>query len=177
MPVITVRRPTGTRTSRFLRLLARAPLTTSQSSALFFAGSLRLDPRRGWTNGCANASRVGDSNPISDLRPPTSPENRVFGSPCHTTRRRIARPGTRSMRWSARRMVSSSCSTTTRELPFFTQSHEGLEELRVVARVEADGGLVEDVEDATQVRASWAARRMRWLSPPLRVVADRSSCR
>ena len=34
-----------------------------------------------------------------------------------------------------------------------TESDEGFEEGGVVARVEADGGLVEDVEDAAEVRA------------------------
>jgi hypothetical protein len=41
--------------------------------------------------------------------------------------------------------------------------------------VETDGGLVEHVEDPRRLLPSWAARRMRWLSPPLKVRALRLS--
>jgi hypothetical protein len=57
-----------------------------------------------------------------------------------------------SMMWSARRMVSSSCSTTTRVLPL-SPSVQGLEQDLVVARVQADGGLVQHVANALQVAA------------------------
>ena len=61
--------------------------------------------------------------------------------------------GPRSITWSARRMVSSSCSTTTSVLRLPASSRERVEQHRVVARMQADGGLVEDVADAVQVGA------------------------
>ena len=53
---------------------------------------------------------------------------------------------------SAARIVSSSCSTTTRCCPV-AQALEAVEQAVVVARVQADRGLVEDVEHAHQARA------------------------
>ena len=50
-------------------------------------------------------------------------------------------------------MVSSSCSTTTSVLPFALELRERVEQDAVVARMQADGRLVEDVADAAQVRA------------------------
>jgi hypothetical protein len=58
-----------------------------------------------------------------------------------------------SIRCSARRMVSSSCSTTTRVLPRALSSVQGVEQDAVVARVQADGRLVQHVADALQVRS------------------------
>ena len=46
------------------------------------------------------------------------------------------------------------------------QAAQRLEQPRVVALVEANRRLVEDVEHAGEARADLAARRMRWLSPP-----------
>ena len=54
---------------------------------------------------------------------------------------------------SARRIVSSSCSTMTSELPFAFERFERVEQRVVVARMQADGRLVEHVEHAAQVRA------------------------
>ena len=50
-------------------------------------------------------------------------------------------------------MVSSSCSTTTSVLRWPASSLERVEQDRVVARVQADGRLIEHVADALQVRA------------------------
>ena len=61
--------------------------------------------------------------------------------------------GPRSTKWSAARIVSSSCSTTITLLPMSRRCFEGSDEPRVVALVKADGGLVQDVEDADQGRA------------------------
>jgi hypothetical protein len=79
------------------------------------------------------------------------------------------------MTWSARRMVSSSCSTTSSVLPLIAQRLEGVEQHAVVARVQADGGLVEDVAHAAQVGAELRGERMRCASPPDSVGAARSS--
>ena len=54
---------------------------------------------------------------------------------------------------SARRIVSSSCSTITSELPLRLQRFQRVEERVVVARVQADGRLIEHVEHAAQIRA------------------------
>ncbi len=58
-----------------------------------------------------------------------------------------------SMMWSARRIVSSSCSTTTSVLPLSPSLLQRVEQDAVVARVQADGRLVEHVAHALQVAA------------------------
>ena len=55
--------------------------------------------------------------------------------------------------WSAVSIVSSSCSTTMTVLPRSRSSSERVDELAVVALVQADRRLVEDVEHAHQLRA------------------------
>ena len=68
-------------------------------------------------------------------------------------RRARRRPGPRSTRWSAARIVPSSCSTTITVLPRSRSRSSVCDQLRVVALVQADRGLVEDVEHADQARA------------------------
>ena len=55
--------------------------------------------------------------------------------------------------WSAARIVSSSCSTTTTVLPMIAQLRERVEQPVVVAGVQADRRLVENVEHADQPAA------------------------
>ena len=62
-------------------------------------------------------------------------------------------PGPMSTTQSATRMVSSSCSTTIRVLPRSLEPDQGLDQPVVVALVEPDRRLVEDVEDADQAGA------------------------
>ncbi len=76
-------------------------------------------------------------------------------------RGRCGRPATpaprpKSITWSAARIVSSSCSTTTTVLPMSRMRKRVVEQAAVVARVEADRGLVEDVDDAREIRADLA---------------------
>ena len=66
---------------------------------------------------------------------------------------RLPAPGPRSITCSARRMVSSSCSTTTSVLPLASSFSSVSSSIAVVARVQADGRLVEDVAHAAQVGA------------------------
>ena len=54
------------------------------------------------------------------------------------------------------------------------QALERADELRVVALVQADRRLVEDVEHADERRADLVASRIRWASPPDSVAAARS---
>ena len=63
-------------------------------------------------------------------------------------------PGPKSMRWSAARIVSSSCSTTTTVLPRSRRFGQRVEQSLVVARVQADRWLVENVEHADQAAAN-----------------------
>ena len=83
-------------------------------------------------------------------------------------------PGPRSMTWSAARMVSASCSTTSTVEPRVDQRAQVREERLRVARVEADGRLVEDVERAGEpapelrARDAGAASRRPRASPPAR---------
>ena len=62
-------------------------------------------------------------------------------------------PGPRSITWSAARIVSSSCSTTITVLPRSRSCSSVAQQPRVVALVQADRRLVEDVQHADQPRA------------------------
>ena len=109
----------------------------------------RLPPARrgcsGCTSGCARKRPVTESGAAAMLG------RRV---PCATSRPpRLPAPGPMSMMWSARRIVSSSCSTTTSVLPLSPSLCSAFEQDLVVARVQADGRLVEHVADALQVAA------------------------
>ena len=104
-------------------------------------------PRRG-CSGCFRGS--------ARKRPVTDAGLRINSAvvPSATTQPpRLPAPGPRSMTCSARRIVSSSCSTTSSVLPFGLQTLERAEQDAVVARMQADGGLVEDVANAAQVGA------------------------
>ena len=57
------------------------------------------------------------------------------------------------------------------------QTVQGAQQLRIVARVQTNGGLVEDVTYTAQVEPSCAARRRRCASPPDSVSLRRSSVR
>ena len=65
-----------------------------------------------------------------------------------------------------RRMVSSSCSTTSTELPRALQFVQRGQQLLVVPGVQADGGLVQDVEHPAQVRAELGRQPDALASPP-----------
>ena len=80
-------------------------------------------------------------------------------------------PGPRSITCSAWRMVSSSCSTTTSVLPLAPSAAKRLQQDAVVARVQPDGGLVQDVADAAQVGA-----QLRGEPNALRLAAGERGC-
>ena len=65
-------------------------------------------------------------------------------------------PGPMSMTWSAWRIASSSCSTTSTVLPRSREALERLEQAVVVPLVQADRGLVEHVEHAREAAADLA---------------------
>ena len=71
--------------------------------------------------------------PAATMRPPCTPAP----GPCRST-------------WSAARIVSSSCSTTSTRVAEVAQARQRVEQARVVALVQADRRLVEDVEHADQ---------------------------
>ena len=69
--------------------------------------------------------------------------------------------------YSAARMTSSSCSTTMARVADVHEVPDCAQQAFVVALVQADGGLVQDVAHTDQPAAGAAvARRMRWASPP-----------
>ena len=74
---------------------------------------------------------ISSGVPAATMRPPWTP---AFGP--------------MSMTWSAARIVSSSCSTTMHGVAEVAQPRERQQEARVVALVQADRRLVEDVEHA-----------------------------
>ena len=75
-------------------------------------------------------------------------------------------PGPRSTMWSAARIVPSSCSTTITVLPRSRSRVEHVEQLVVVALVQPDRGLVQDVEHAHEAGAD-----LRREADPLRLAA------
>ena len=82
------------------------------------------------------------------------------------------------MTWSALRIASSSCSTTNHGIADIAQMSECSQQTFVVALVQANGWLVEDVHHAHQAGADLAdARRIRCASPPDSVSALRSKVR
>ena len=124
----------------FFRLLARAP-TMRQVLAVAGAALLRdghaAAARRGRRR---SASRGAPGCPRRCLRRPPRP-------PCSPA------PGPRSTIQSAVRMVSSSCSTTRTVLPRSRRPFRVSQQAGVVARVQADGGLIQHVQHAHQARA------------------------
>ena len=137
------------------RLCSRAPSTTSPC---------RLRGRRSGT-GIADG-RPGTA-PVIDSLPRSSPSTR----PGDDDRGRRARPrrGPMSTTQSAVRIVSSSCSTTISVLPMSPQPDQRLDQPMVVALVQADRRLVEDVQHAHQPGAD-----LRRQPDPLRLAAGRA---
>ena len=119
---------------RRCRLCARAPESSIHASAMGRFGrstravssSARAVGERGSTSTCA-------AGPSATTWPPLRPP-----------------PGPRSMTWSAARIVSASCSTTSTVEPMSASCAQVREEPPRVARVQADGRLVEHVERAGQ---------------------------
>ena len=62
-------------------------------------------------------------------------------------------PGPMSTTWSAVRIASSSCSTTSDAVADVAERFERLEQPRIVALMQADGRLVEHIEHAGEARA------------------------
>ena len=93
--------------------------------------------------------------PVSDVRSTLT----FAGEPAAVTSPpRSPEPGPKSTRWSAASITSRSCSTRTSVLPRSRSRLSAPQEPGVVARVEADGRLVEDVEDARQAAADLAGQ-------------------
>jgi hypothetical protein len=88
----------------------------------------------------AGGAMISATVPWAMMRPPWTPG-----------------PGPMSMTWSAARIMSSSCSTTSTVLPMSVEVAEGGDQAVVVALVQADGGLVEHVAGADE-----AASRPAW---------------
>ena len=74
-----------------------------------------------------------------------------------------------STRWSAARIVPSSCSTTRHRVAEVAQPLERRDQLLVVALVKSDRRLIEDVENADERRAD-----LRRKPDPLRLAARQS---
>ena len=150
-PVIATSRFSGMSTVTSCRLCSVAPCTVSSAlvalSLRSVAAVTSATGRRGCsgcTSGCARKRPVTESC-IDEIS---------VTLPCATSLPpRFPAPGPMSMMWSARRIVSSSCSTTTSVLPLLARFSSASSRMRVVARVQADRRLVEHVAHALQIRA------------------------
>ena len=163
-PVMQVISPNGNSRVTFLRLLPRAPLSTSMRSGLTGVRTegtaMAVLPLKYWpVMDSAQAATFSGVSAISTL-PPCSPA-----------------PGPMSMTKSASRMASSSCSTTITLLP------KSRRRLRVASR-RSLSRWCRPMEGSsstyiTPVRPLpiWLARRMRWASPPDKVSALRLKLR
>ena len=152
-PVTAVNVPSGKATSMSFRLCARAPRTVS---VRFFGRPAAARP----VAGLLVAAQVGPGQRAGgSSRSSTSPWRR-----CRPPWRPA--PGPMSITWSAERIVSSSCSTTMHGVTQVAERRSVSEQARVVARVEPDAGLVEDVEDAHEPAAD-----LRGEPDPLRLTA------
>ena len=138
-PVTQTNTPSGISTSMFLRLLCVAPRTTSLASPTGRrrAGiSIRRRPERYCPVMLFGSAITWSTGPAATTCPPRTPG-----------------PGPKSTMWSAARIVSSSCSTTITVLPWSRSRAERFQQAVVVAGVQADRRLVEDVEHAHQSAA------------------------
>ena len=129
------------------RLCSVAPPMLDRGRVARSTGAAR---RSGCRSGCARKRPVTESRIAPSARPP-----------CPRRRRappRMPAPGPRSMTWSARRMVSSSCSTTTSVLPLRLELRERVEQDR---GCRAGAGRWSARRGCSTRRAGWsrAARR------------------
>ena len=132
-PVTQVNRPSGISAVMFLRLLPRALMTLSARRVL-----------RGRRSGIGTDSSPERYLPVHDfgasIRSSTWPSATI--SPPW-----MPAPGPMSSTWSALRMASSSCSTTITVLPRSRRRLQGFKQPRIVALVQADRRLVENIQN------------------------------
>ena len=150
-PVTQMNLPTGNSTSMSLRLCCAAPRT-------------RNEPRSSSRRSGTAIARVPERNcPVTDFlfrSTFAAGPSATTSPPCRPA------PGPMSTSQSERRIISSSCSTTTHRVADVAQPLERVDQPRVVALVEADRRLVEDVEHADELRAD-----LRREPQPLRLAA------
>ena len=159
-PVTATNSPSGNVTSMSRRLCSRAPRTVSSRPGV--RGRRTVGDR---DLPAAGEVRAGERVRVLEqvLRPC---RRRTTWPPCSPA------PGPMSTTQSAVRMVSSSCSTTIRVLPRSLQPDQRLDQPVVVALVQADRRLVEDVEDADQAGADLGGQ-----PDPLRLAAGQRAGR
>src|SRR5512144_271752 len=128
-PVTTTSTPSGTSTSTSRRLCADAPRTFSVPVGVRTV-SLRAARSSRWRPVSVSLARSPSTLPSKQTVPPAVPA-----------------PGPRSTTWSAISIVSGLCSTTSTVLPYVPQPQQQVVHALDVMRVQANGGLVEDVGD------------------------------
>ena len=140
-PVTQVNVPSGNSTSMCLQVVFRRtaklsgtfrcpPAASAGTRNLFCAGQVLA------RDGARRGDDIVDACRAATISPPCTPA-----------------PGPTSTMKSAARMVSSSCSTTRTVLPMSRRRLQRVEQLVVVALVQADGRLVEDIQNAHEARA------------------------
>ena len=163
-PVTTVMRPTGICTFTRFKLLPRAPLISSTS--------------------CGSNGRRSEGSGISRRPDRYCPVNDAgfaqicFGVPCATTWPPCTpAPGPRSTTWSAARIASRSCSTTSTVLPRLRRLISVSSSRWLSRWCSPIDGSSRMYITPTSPEPIWLASRMRCASPPLNVSALRSSDR
>ena len=141
-----VKVPTGISPVTSFRLLPRAPRSRSASSSARSAGDAPgsgspARPIRYWPVRLFGLAMMSAGVPSATTWPPCTPA-----------------AGPMSITWSAVRIASSSCSTTSTELPRSRRPFRRGQQPRVVALVQADRRLVQHIEHAGQARADLAGQ-------------------
>ena len=162
-PVTQTNSPSGNAASMVLRLLCRAPLIVRNRPS----GTLRcsgiaiafLPARYAPVKLCDERAR-SPIVPWATTSPPLTPG-----------------PGPKSTRWSAARIVSSSCSTTTTVLPNWASRRKVASNRSLSRGCRPIDGSSRMYSTPTSPAPTWLARRIRCASPPESVGAARSRAR
>ena len=136
-PVTAVNRPSGMSMVMFLRLFSRAPFTVSRRPLVGLRRCLGegicLKPVRYCPVRLSGLAITWSGVPSATTAPPWMPA-----------------PGPISTTWSAVRIASSSCSTTSTRVAHVAQRLQRVEQPGIVALMQSDRGLVQHIEHAGQ---------------------------
>ena len=171
------RRRAGIATSTFFRLLCVGAVDGEHAEFLIVSPSFR-NPQSEFRNR-SYASPAPRSSAFRSKTPPSrSCVSSPVGRPCRsptTSPPRTPGPGPKSIRWSAARIVSSSCSTTTTVFPWSRSCSSDRSSADCRGHAGRSTARRECTSTPTNPQPICPARRIRCDSPPESVGAVRSS--